>query len=248
MNNGIVIKLRFKLTFSTKDGLIPYNYNYYIGSFIYSAIERADSNISENLHYSNDIKLFTFSDLKGVIPVGEKGLLIKDKCYFYFSSPRKDISVPFVEGLFKTTSFHIAGVPLNLEAVEAMKDIDVDGSIKFRTISPICITTKINTNDKLKIWDLTPTDIKFYKNLERNLIKKYRMYYGKDAENCKVNFEVSKIFRSTRRKIKNTFHTAHYIEFRANGSSDLIKLGYDSGFGEKNSMGFGMVEVMENGR
>ncbi len=242
-----MIKLRFKLTFSTKDGLVPYNYNYYVGSFIYSSIERADTNISENLHYSNDIKLFTFSDLKGVIPMGERGLLIKDKCFFYFSSPRRDISVPFVEGLFKSSSFHIAGVPLNLESVEVMKDIEVSDSIRFRTISPICITTKINMNDKLKIWDLSPNDIKFYKNLEKNLIKKYSIYYGKDIENSKLNIEVSSILRSTKRKIKNTFHTAHYIEFKAYGTPDLIKLGYESGFGEKNSMGFGMVEVIDNG-
>lgn len=242
-----MIKLRFKLTFSAKDGIIPYNYNYYIGSFIYSSIEKADNKISEDLHYSKDIKLFTFSDLKGVVPMGEKGLLIKDKCYFYFSSPRKDISVPFVEGLFKNTSFHIAGVPLNLESVEVVKDIDIHDAIKFKTISPICITTKINMDNKLKIWDLSPNDIKFYKNLERNLKRKYSIYYGEESDNSKVNFEISSILRSTKRKIKNTYHTAHYIEFKAYGNPDLIKLGYESGFGEKNSMGFGMVDVVDTG-
>lgn len=239
--------MRFKLTFSAKEVLIPYNYNYYIGSFIYSSIQRADKNISEYLHYSKDIKLFTFSDLKGVIPIRDKGLLIKDKCFFLFSSPRKDISVPFMEGLFQGSSFHIAGVPLNLESVELLKDLEINDSISFRAISPICITTKINVEEKLKIWDLSPTDLKFYKNLERNLIKKYSLYYGKDIENSKVNFDISNILRSTKRKIKNTFHTAHYLEFKVYGNPDLIKLGYDAGFGEKNSMGFGMVEVIDDG-
>ncbi len=239
--------MRFKLTFSAKESFIPYNYNYYIGSFIYSSIQSADSNISEYLHYSKDIKLFTFSDLKGVIPMGERGLLIKDNCFFFFSSPRKDISIPFVEGLFQNSSFHIAGVPLNLESVELLKDIEIDDSIRFRTISPICITTKLNMDGKLKTWDLSPTDLKFYKNLERNLIKKYSLYYGKEIENCKVNFDIAGILRSTKRKIKNTFHTAHYIEFNVYGTPDLIKLGYDAGFGEKNSMGFGMVKVIDDG-
>ena len=104
---------------------------------------------------------------------------------------------------------------------------------------------KINMDNKLKIWDLSPTDNKFYKNLEKNLMKKYSIYFDKSDDNCKVNFKVSNVLRSTRRKIKNTFHTAYYLEFVAYGNPDLIKLGYDSGFGEKNSMGFGMVEIID---
>ncbi len=35
--------------------------------------------------------------------------------------------------------------------------------------------------------------------------------------------------------------------FEARGSVDLLKIGYEAGFGERNSMGFGMVKVA-NGR
>ena len=34
--------------------------------------------------------------------------------------------------------------------------------------------------------------------------------------------------------------------FQAEGSVELIKLGYQTGFGDKNSFGFGMVEVIES--
>lgn len=33
--------------------------------------------------------------------------------------------------------------------------------------------------------------------------------------------------------------------FTARGNVELLKLGYSAGFGEKNSLGFGMVEVKE---
>jgi CRISPR/Cas system endoribonuclease Cas6 (RAMP superfamily) len=35
--------------------------------------------------------------------------------------------------------------------------------------------------------------------------------------------------------------------FVVRGSVELIALGYEAGFGEKNSMGFGMVEVVDDG-
>ena len=34
------------------------------------------------------------------------------------------------------------------------------------------------------------------------------------------------------------------MKFVAHGDTELLKLGYEAGFGEKNSMGFGMVSIM----
>jgi CRISPR-associated endoribonuclease Cas6 len=36
---------------------------------------------------------------------------------------------------------------------------------------------------------------------------------------------------------------ANEIPFTLSGNSELIKVGYECGFGEKNSTGFGMVEL-----
>jgi CRISPR-associated endoribonuclease Cas6 len=35
------------------------------------------------------------------------------------------------------------------------------------------------------------------------------------------------------------------MHFIAQGNPDLIKIGYEAGFGENNSAGFGMVEVRQ---
>ena len=47
--------------------------------------------------------------------------------------------------------------------------------MKFNTISPIIIRTKRKIDDKIKIWDLAPSD-DFFKRLERNLIRKYCIF------------------------------------------------------------------------
>ncbi|MHA1827019.1 MAG: CRISPR-associated endoribonuclease Cas6, partial [Candidatus Heimdallarchaeaceae archaeon] len=41
---------------------------------------------------------------------------------------------------------------------------------------------------------------------------------------------------------------AWHLVFKAYGDDELIKVGYQAGFGEKNSLGFGMVKVDKNKR
>ncbi|RLF61115.1 MAG: CRISPR-associated endoribonuclease Cas6, partial [Thermoplasmata archaeon] len=53
--------------------------------------------------------------------------------------------------------------------------------------------------------------------------------------------------KAKRIKIKDTFHRCVEMVFEASGSKELLTIGYQAGFGERNSMGFGMVKVV-NGR
>ncbi|MDK2954420.1 MAG: CRISPR-associated endoribonuclease Cas6, partial [Kosmotoga sp.] len=41
------------------------------------------------------------------------------------------------------------------------------------------------------------------------------------------------------------FQRAWHLVFKAYGDEELIRVGYQAGFGEKNSLGFGMVKVDE---
>jgi CRISPR-associated endoribonuclease Cas6 len=46
-------------------------------------------------------------------------------------------------------------------------------------------------------------------------------------------------------QLKNTFHMASLMVFIAEGSKELLEIGYKAGFGERNSMGFGMVKLQK---
>jgi len=46
---------------------------------------------------------------------------------------------------------------------------------------------------------------------------------------------------------KGTKIKAIMAPFVVRGSPELMEMGYEAGFGEKNSMGFGMVEVVGDG-
>lgn len=55
--------MRAKLILDTGETLLPYNYNYHLSSAIYSAFEKADPDLADYLHRSDEIKLYTFSRL-----------------------------------------------------------------------------------------------------------------------------------------------------------------------------------------
>ena len=115
----------------------------------------------------------------------------------------------------------------------------------MRTLSPIYVKTKrITKEGKLKETDLYPTNGKFHENLHQNLVEKYKAYYGKKPKND--HFEIVEIHthKEKRNKIKGDYRRCTEMIFDIQGSKELLQFGYEVGFGEKNAMGFGCVEVI----
>lgn len=166
--------------------------------------------------------------------------------YFLVSSPIKQIVTRFVEGILETPEVRIDTVRFAVESVEVLKNPAFNGRAVFSTVSPIIVRTAKKKNGKLTIHDLYPTDTKFYENLKSNLIKKYKKLYNEDKEDISFSKPFSTKFM--RIQIKNTYHRASLMVFEAKGDSGLLELGYDTGFGEKNSMGFGMVKIKKRQR
>ena len=165
---------------------------------------------------------------------------------FFFSTPKKNIVVALVNGLLEKPEVEIVKANFILSSIEVMREEKIRGDETFVTLSPISVTTVKGSNGYRKIVDLYPDEEKFYENIRKNLIKKYRTLYEREPENDELKIEVIKA-KPKRIKIKNTYHRCTEMVFRAKGSKELLEVGYKAGFGERNSMGFGMVKVA-NGR
>jgi CRISPR-associated endoribonuclease Cas6 len=93
----------------------------------------------------------------------------------------------------------------------------------------------------------------FIKQLTENLIKKYNQFYGTEIKSFPLFQEF--LFRRmvhTRYIIEGKSYGAagSMWEFRWNHMNDLqcriIEFGLDAGFGERNSMGFGFVNIIKD--
>ncbi len=240
------VRVRFSLLAQTPQ-ILPINYNYYIASMIYRRIESVNPDLSFLLHKPNTIKFFTFSKLmaRKREPFGDQ-IRIEGRAYFDFTSPKKDIVISLVEGMLQEPNVKIANANFVLEEVKVLREKEICGKEIFSTLSPISVTTVKVEDGYRKIVDLYPNEPKFYENIRRNLTKKYRLLYGKEPDDTNLEIKVRRA-KAKRIKIKDTFHRCVEMVFEASGSKELLTIGYQAGFGERNSMGFGMVKVANGG-
>lgn len=236
---NIFYSVRLKISFSSKNPqVIPTNNSYYIASMIYRRIEKADPEMSLFLHRPYTFKFFTFSRLMAKERKIYGEYMEMKNPYFYFSSLNEKIAKDLMNGFIENPEMKIKNGKFILSEIKIIKEREINEKETFVTLSPISITTVKNR----RIIDLYPTHEKFYENLKMNLIKKYKKFYGKEPENKEIRIEIIKA-KAKRIKIKNTYHRCMEMIFRAEGSRELLEVGYQAGFGERNSMGFGMVKT-----
>ncbi len=233
------IRIELKRLNST---VIDLNHSYHIASLIYRCIQRSDPSLSLELHKPG-IKFWTFSKL--MVPerrfriAGEKMIIESDTVHFYFSTPKAEVATAFVDGLLKKPEVRIGGAEFAVSEVRVVREHEIGKKAKFVTLSPISVTTVRDG----KTYDLYPDDLKFYENLRKNLVKKFVALNGKEPSDCELEVKPLKI-KPKRIRVKNTYHRCVEMVFLAKGSRELLELGYKAGFGERNSMGFGMVKVV----
>jgi len=226
---------------------IPFNRNYAISSWIYRCINFYNREYSEILHFDRDIKLFVFSDL--YIPkyrVSKEGIFTSENdVSFYLSSPRSEFISNLVKGLLNDidkNTLTLRNALLKIKSIETLRSIEFADSTLFKALSPIVTSTF----KEGKIYYLSPDKEKFYENLKTNLRKKYLMVHGKQY---KKEINIEPIYEKFPRKIKYSIEIkkGHVIGFKIPlkiiASNKLLETAYECGIGEKNSQGFGMLDV-----
>ena len=226
--------------------MIPFNYNHILSAIIYRKI--ADLDLASDLHSSSDFKYFTFSQIdvtrRKVIP--GKGIVALDgKLNFLISSPHNYLIQSMVEGYLDESEVIFKGNKLMVEQVELLKQPTFTKNMNFKTMSPV--VARIKREDG-KVRDLNPGDLRFYTALQQNLLRKYNSFYDTydGDEYVKIVPDVDSVKRKRITIEKNgnqTYHRAYLMRFGMEADPQLVKFAYDCGFGEKNSMGFGMVEM-----
>lgn len=228
---------------------VPFNYNHILSAIIYNKI--ADLNFANELHSSKSFKFFTFSQI--YIPkrrIVKDGIIAKDGVIsFYISSPNDFLIKSLVDGFLEDLEISFQNQKLTIQKIEALKTPEFSSKSEFKTLAPIIVRTKKEIDGELKIWDLAPSD-KFFKSLENNLIKKYIKFNNLTKTDKKINIYSDMNFVKRKRISINknnatTHHRAYMMDLILEGDLDLIEFAYDVGIGEKNSMGFGMVKLLE---
>lgn len=261
--------MRFKLTLKQNKEyqLIPFNYQYYISCFIYKTLSSANKEFGEWLHneaYSwgvKKFKMFSFSRLN--IPEFEtEGRYLKIKSpqlYLIISMLIDDIAENIVLGLFQKQQLTIYNgdelALFKIKFIERLPDPTFKETMQFKTLSPILLKKKEIIDNEEKVVFLKPDDEDYFKYLKTNLEEKYIVYaqYNetKVSEKTLDSFKLLDKYKPSLITIKEGNKNevnlkAYNMTFEISGPTELIRIGYDAGFGINNSLGFGCVKVIND--
>jgi CRISPR-associated endoribonuclease Cas6 len=262
--------MKIKITaVSNKNMLIPFNYQYILQAAIYNLIKKSSDDYALFLHNTGFIdghkhlKLFTFSKLFfHHFKTFSKGFKDVRNFTFFFSTPITKSYENLVLGIFSEQKLHLKFFgkmnEFTIESVEVLPEIEFSNSMKMKCLSPIAIATRqseefFNKQHFLNYMNPKERPI-FVENLRLNLLRKYQILNNQEftgSEKFEFSFDPDYLI-SKNGRISKLIHFKNDIKIKAmeapftiTADPDLIKIGYDCGFGEKNSGGFGMVERVE---
>ncbi len=270
------MRLKILLQCVSKPELIPINYNYQFSAAIYLLLKFGSPEFSQFLHnrgYKLDnksFKLFTFAlklrkyeILSNSNFTGSHFKLLSPFVELIISSPLVDTFIKnFVIGTFEKQIVYITHpqyiTKFIIKSVELIPDPLFTNEMHFRLLNPIVLTKSIKNNGKKAPYYLRIHDDGLVENIKQNLLWKYKVLYGQDLQPNQFEFEFDKEYIRKRNGVVSKLITiaegSQYeskikgimCDFRIKTKPELIKVGYECGFGGKNSMGFGFVEVKKN--
>lgn len=241
---------------------IPFAYTHALTAIVYKFLDRSSHDYARFLHdegYQSGtkrFKLFTFSQL--LIPrrrITPEGILcLSEQITWQISSPITEFVEHLATGLLQLGQMRLGEHEFTLLRVEVAPRPAMSETMRLRCLSPIVVSTAQERAGRLQARYLRADDANLSEALRWNLLKKFVLVHGRAPHSQELRVEFDRAYLGKRGEevyrlvdYKGTKIKAILAPFTVRGSVELIEIGYEAGFGEKNSMGFGMVEVAGDG-
>jgi CRISPR-associated endoribonuclease Cas6 len=225
--------------------------------FIYNLVRKSPYGI---LHDKKTYKFFCFSN---IFPIGD--FKQGDKRYLLISSPDSGfinvVSENLNQYIEKKDSIHIGDLSFSIESVNLIKP-ELKNNVTLITATPIILRIPkanyekygINSDKEYVFWRPSYPFEAFVKQLEDNIFKKYKAFYGQRIEEFPI-FEIFNFKKSTVSHVlidnkeykffgsiwEFVFSNLEYDKRR----KEVLKFAIDCGFGERNTFGFGFVNILK---
>lgn len=227
---------------------LPINYGYLLSSLIYNNLPHNSRFIHDTgfLYEKRKFKLFTFSRLRGVYSLKNKGeISFNDKFDFVFSTAVDDLANDFAKSIIGNESLRLGTADLKVSSIYVHDEPIFKEEIILRAISPITIYSTLSTPEgKKKTYYFSPYEPEFSSLIDKNLRKKYLALRKKENHGKSVELIPIGRQREVITNFKETIIKGWLGFYRMRGDPELLKLAYDAGIGGKNSEGFGCFELI----
>ena len=236
---------------------LPINYNHLLVSVIYRFLAESNPEFAHFLHEEGyhaaekRFKLFTFSQL-----LAERRHITGEQIHFrstltwFVSSPIEQFLSHFADTLLTEGRLSVGGHPLKIKDVMIPRSPRFRSEMFFRCLSPIVMSAVREDEGQRRMHYCLPDDPHLSDLICQNLLRKHQAIHGRTPQDDTLTFRYDDAY--IRRKEGHVTRLVDFkgikirgvlCPFRVSGSIALIQTGYECGFGDKNSAGFGMVAV-----
>ena len=279
------------LRITSRNRILPINYQYPLHSWIYKVIQSANAEFSRFLHDEGyrlghkSFKLFTFSPLTclpyKIYPQEQRIALQGQETTLQISFMISQAAEHFIRGLFAGQQFslgdEISQVAFEVARIEAHPRPVFTETMCYRCLSPIVISTK--TEGRTHAQYLHPEEEQYPDLFLRHLVQKHAAAVDAAAVNAATVSQLTDInnipeweatersaaqrdaanwqFRLLNKPRKKGIHIKQHsrehtkvigylYDFELTAPPEVHEMAYYAGFGEKNSLGFGMCEDIKD--
>lgn len=252
---------------------ITYNYHYPMAIAIYNLMKFGTYEFSEYLFKQGfdfagkRYKLFTFALQFRKFEIRQEYIqMIDNGADLYVSSPLIDTFLQSqvmdsLEGKMIRVQNRDKDIRFVIENVSIMPEPTFDIHEKFVLLSPMISSTRVDIEGVSGTYFLRYFDDidDINKVLNEDLRAKYRTIFNHETDSSVTlawDKEYLEINESKHKRMTTNITidenkrrisiVGNKLPFTLDGDPNLMRIGYDCGFGEKNSLGFGMVKMVKS--
>jgi CRISPR-associated endoribonuclease Cas6 len=255
--------MRFKLTLNrtTKQRMLPMDYQYYISAWIYKVLNQADKDFAQFLHekgYGQSetklYKLFCFSKLNFGKPK-----LWKEKKLFEIATHDIGLQISFdvteaasnfIKGLFMSQEFYLGdkfnGIDFRVAGVEVLPEPKFSKTMSYSLQTPWVVSYK--TEEDKHPQYLSPEDDLFESLAKKHLVEKYNNTRNPGTIHPdQIRLKIPTSFKRAGFVMKpgtkeESRVVGNLFDFSMTAPVEVHQMVWNAGVSEKSSSGFGWVK------
>lgn len=259
------MRLRVRLRCEHVPQQLPLDANYHLTSLVYRLLKTSSQDYSAFLHDDGyeaggkRFKLFTYSRLMLDDYLIEPPWIMARSpgVVWDIASPIDEFVEHLADGLLREGEIQLYDetfrADLTVERAEVRVLPPFTQQMRFVCRSPLVASRPVERDGRLFPHYFRPDEPGLAEAVRANLMEKYRLIHGEAPAADALTLDFDSTYRRRKKgkieklvDFKGTKIKGVLAPFTVTGSPELIRVGYEAGFGEKNSMGFGMVETVDD--
>lgn len=254
------MRVELTLNRTTKQRMLPMDYQYYISAWIYNVIRQADKPFAEFLHdrgygdKNKPYKLFCFNRLN----IG-KPKLWSEKKLFEMQQDTATLQVSFyvhkaasnfIKGLFMAQEFYLGdrfnGIDFRVTQVTVLDEPKFESTMHYRLRTP-WVVSLLKPDFKHPTY-LKADDPEFIGCAEKHIVEKAKNIIGTALSEADLSLKLTSESKRSGFRIKpdtpqESRVVGNLFSFELCAPLEVHQLIWSAGVSEKSSSGFGWLEV-----